>query len=123
MQHESVTIWNATAVSGTQYAPSTRGLLLEDADGIGFVIVHPAATTTDFTLEVSDMSDDDLNKGLDDWHTYAPTGFVAVPQQTGANKFGHQARPPYARCRLKMVNGAGTGLVTVRVCVRKRAGS
>lgn len=120
MYHESQTIWNDAAVSSTQYAPSTRGLKLEQGDSVSFTVKHPAATTTDLTLQVSNMSDEDIDKGLDDWHDYAPTGYTAIPQQTGAATFGHQAKPGFARCRVKLVNSAGTGKLTIRSCVRKK---
>ena len=105
-----------TALSGTQYAPDADdyklGVPLHRSSLVTWIIDHPAATTTAYSVQVSNMTDQECRDGSDDWDDYT---LIATQTPTGAEKvFIEFVSNGFARVRLKMVTTVGSGSNTVR---------
>jgi hypothetical protein len=113
MSYEVKKLFDAAA-GATQYVPDSSGLILGNYADAGLTVIHPAATTTTYTLQVSNMTTTEITASEDDWCDY-----VAIGAKSSAEKFPVDLDdPPFARVRLKMVTSAGTGTIEVRSCVK-----
>lgn len=114
MSYELPTLFSAAA-GGVQYAPSATGLDLLKFNDCGATVIHPASTTTAYTLQVSNMTKAEADAGVvDDWVDYTVIG-----SKSSAEKFAVDLEdPPYARVRLKMDTSVGTAVIQVRYCVK-----
>jgi hypothetical protein len=113
MSYEVRKLFDAAA-GGTQYVPDSSGLVLKNYEDAGLTVIHPAATTTTYTLQVSNMTTAEIAASEDDWSDYVPIG-----AKSAAEKFPIDLDdPPFARIRLRMVTSAGTGTIKVRSCVK-----
>lgn len=114
MSYELPALFSAAA-GGTQYAPSAAGLDILKFHDCGATVIHPASTTTDYTLQVSNMTKAEADAGsVDDWVDYTVVGTKSAAEKIGLDL----EDPPYARVRLKMVTSSGTGTIQVRYCVK-----
>lgn len=114
MSYEIDKLFDAAA-SGTQYVPDSSGLLIASYEDAGLTIVHPAATTTIYTLQVSNMTAEEIAASEDDWCDY-----VTIGSKSAAEKFFIDLDdPPFARARLKMVTSLGSAPIEVRSCVKR----
>lgn len=125
---EKVNLFGAsgTALTGTQYMGAATdlagtagkgGIALPHAHSIGIIIVHPAATTTQYTVEVSnDKQDEVMNGGDDDWAAY---DLIAIPSKSAAETFGILlSNLPFARARIKAVTSAGSGVAKGKATIK-----
>ena len=105
------------AAGGTQYAPSTSGVEMQRFYDAGITIDHPGGgTSTTYTLEVSNMTLEEIRQGKDDWSTYSS---VTIPVKASAEKFNVEVDEfLFARLRVKAVTSAGTGVATIRICTK-----
>lgn len=116
-------IHNGAVSVATIYAPSAvttpGGIPLTEKSDIGFVIVQPADTTTAYTVQVSNMTDEEALSGVDDWATYDT--ITELTLSAAGKDFIEFLDCPFARVRLKMVTSSGTGVVVVRSCAKDSA--
>ncbi len=104
----------AVALTGTQYLSTggSAGVPVSRFTLGSWSIDHPAATTTAYTVQGSDMDGDDVSLGQDDWHDLSAPASVS---KSAAEKFAMNVVDiPYARLRLKAVTTVGSSAVTVR---------
>lgn len=86
-------------------------VLTEYLSDVGIVISHPAATTTTYTMEVSNNTDDEVRRGIDIWANYElrDGAGTVLPAKSAAEDFTVTVRPPYRRKRIKAVTSVGSG--------------
>ncbi len=115
---ELKTTFNAAA-TGTQYMGEggSAGVSVKNHDTISWTISHPNTTTTDYTVQVSNMTDAEVLAGSDDWADYS--GITVTQQTTAAKVAVGYTKPVFGRVRLKAVTGSGTGTIVVRQCIRR----
>jgi hypothetical protein len=114
MEVSSAKIYDQATSVATHYAPSTAGANVGRMSDVSITIVHPASTSTTYSIQGSDMSDDDVRAGKDDWVDYDLA--EAIPQKVAAETFGIVLEDfEFKRLRLKMVTAAGTGVITARM--------
>ena len=104
---------SAVTLTGTQYFPDSEGIPVSKATIVAVTVDHPGpGTTTQYTWQVSNLTPNEIARGLDDWSDYSS---VTVPSKTAAEKFGTATFLfEYARIRLKAVTTLGSGAVTIR---------
>jgi hypothetical protein len=103
-----------TAASGTQYVSEggSTGAPVGRFESVSWSIEHPAATTTVYTVQVSNMDGDDQLSGYDDWHDYS--GIAPVSKAAAEDFSINFIDCPYARVRLKAVTSGGSGVIVAR---------
>ncbi len=104
-------IFNAVLV-GTQYGPEAAGARYVSGQGIGITIVQPAATTVTWTLQCSNMSEDDIIAGVDDWCDYYQRDGVTLMSFAltgGEKRYFELIDFPFVRYRLKAVTTGTPG--------------
>ena len=101
-------------LSGTTYIPSANGIPLKDRTDLTFIIDHPGSVTTEYTVQVSNMTDDEVNAGSDDWTTYDTIAALTLNSDT--NDFVEFVDCGFMRVRLKQVTSVGSGTNVVRIC-------
>lgn len=107
MQLVPTVVFNAAA-TGTQYTENVRASNLQT---VGFIVKHPGSTTTAYTVQVSNATDDEVRLGLDDWADYTP---ISIPSKSAAETFYVEyTLCAFALVRLKMVTSSGTGTIKV----------
>lgn len=114
-QHKKTT----TALSvATQYVGfgGSNGINVGKAETVSFTVDHPASATTDYTVQVSNVTDDELLASESDWTDYSA---ITIPQKTSAGSFGVAVtKCAYRRVRLKAVTSVASGSVVVRTEVK-----
>lgn len=103
----------SAAASGTQYVSQggSAGVPVSRYDLVSWVVDHPAATTTVYTVQGSNMTDAEVAAGSDDWNDISPP----VGSKSAAEKFTVSVVDvTVARVRLRGVTSAGSGVIAVR---------
>ena len=116
-------IHDATVAVTTQYAPPVVanvpyfGVNVDRAKHAGFTIDNPAGVTADYSFQVSNMTDDEVKMGLDDWSDY---DFVPTLNIAGAaKKYMELVNLGFRRVRIKIVASvAGGNKVVIRSHVK-----
>ena len=100
---------------GTQYGPESAGARYRSGKGIGITIVHPASTTTTYTLQCSNMSEDEIIAGGNDWCDYYDRAGTLMSHALTdtANKYFELVDFPFVRYRLKAVTTGTPGTTAV----------
>lgn len=113
------TVFNI-ATTGTQYAPSNTteklGIPVPVLGHVTFTIDHPASSTIAYSVQVSNMTDEECLKGSDDWTDYGE--IATLTKSSAAKDFIEFVDVGFARCRLKLVTTVGTATPTVRSCTK-----
>ena len=113
-------IFNAT-LAGTQYADGPAGVKIENQGAMSWTVVHPGpGTTTTYKVMTSNMTDDEVRTGLDDWAEYTLT--TEPGAKSAAENFSIELVPvpPFKRARLRMVTSLGSGTGAVRRHIKGR---
>jgi hypothetical protein len=105
-------------LSGTSYVPDATatpgGIPIKDRTDLTFVIDHPGSVTTAYTIQVSNMTDEEVNAGTSDWTAYDVISELSLATDT--NDFIEFVNCAFMRVRLKQVTTVGSGSNTVRTC-------
>lgn len=79
---------------------------------MSWTVDHPAATTTTYTVQGSNLTDTEIQLGQDDWSDLSDPGPLA---KSAAEKFIIElVDMTCARYRLRAVTAGGSGTATVR---------
>lgn len=115
MNYELITLYNDDA-GGVQYAPSAAGLPIGVWKDMGVTVVHPASVTTTYTLQVSNMTQVEVDAGIEnDWCDYIVIGTKSAAENIPID--GDDV--PFGRVRLKMDTASGTNAIQARGCVKQ----
>lgn len=100
----------------TQYFPSERsglyGLDVKRMADVGMVVDHPAGATVAYTVQVSNMTDEQIQRGGTRWADYLVIGSKSAVECF----YIDLDDPPFVRVRLKAVTAVAAGTTTVDFC-------
>lgn len=104
----------AALTTGIQYFPSERGADIKRMADAGMVIDHPAGATTTYTVQVSNMTDEQIRQGGARWADYLVIGSKASAECF----YVDLDDPPFAKVRLKADTAVAAGSTTFDLCTK-----